>query len=148
MALTHEKILSIFRNTTRMPPATRLLGFEMLDCSMEQGWAEVAFTARPEFANPTGNVQGGFITAMLDEAMGVAANIHSGLTKIVPTLQLTVTFVHPVPVGRVIARGEVLRLGRNTAQLAGVLRLPDGTIAATATAATAVRDFPPRKPVE
>jgi uncharacterized protein (TIGR00369 family) len=148
MTLTHAKILSIFQNTTRMPPASKLLGFELLDLSMEHGWVEVAFTAKPEFANPTGSVQGGFITAMLDDAMGVAASVHSGLTKIVPTLQLTVTFLHPVPVGRVVVRGEVLRLGRNTAQLAGVLRLPNGTIAATAMAAAAVRDIPPRRIAE
>ncbi len=148
MTLTHAKILSIFQNSTRMPPASKLLGFELLDLSIEQGWVDVAFTARPEFANPTGSMQGGFVTAMLDDAMGVAASVHSGLTKIVPTLQLTVTFLHPVPVGRVIVRGEVLRLGRNTAQLSGVLRLADGTIAATAMAAAAVRDFPARRAPE
>ncbi len=144
MALTREKMLSIFHNTTRMPPASKLLGFELLDLSIEQGWAEVAFTARPEFANPVGNVQGGFIAAMLDDTMSVAASIHSGLTKVVPTLQLTITYLHPVPVGRVVVRGEVIRLGRNTSQLSGVLRLADGSVAATAMAATAVRDIPQR----
>ena len=148
MSLTHEKILSIFRNTTRMPPASKLLGFELLDLSIEQGWVEVAFDAKPEFANPTGNIQGGFITAMLDDAMGVAASIHSGLTKLVPTLQLTTVFVRPVTIGRVVVRGEVVRLGRTTAQMSGVLRLADGMIAATATAAAAVRDIPPRRKAE
>ena len=44
--------------------------------------------------------------------------------------------------GRVIARGEVLRMGSATAHLNGVLRLPDGTALATATAAAALRPFP------
>lgn len=144
MSLTEAKIRAIFANTSRLPPASKLLGFEMLDLSVEHGWVEVAFTARPEFANPVGNVQGGFITGMLDEGMSVAAFVRSGLTKVVPTLQMTISFLHPVPIGRVIVRGEVLRLGGNTAQLAGTLRLADGTVAATATAATAVRDFPAR----
>ena len=116
----------------------------MLDLSVDGGWVEVAFTARPEFTNPVGNIQGGFITGMLDDAMSVAAFVKSGLTRVVPTLQMTVTFLAPVPVGRVVVRGEVLRLGRNTAQLAGTLRLADGEIAATAVASTAVRDFPTR----
>ena len=141
MPLTGSQIRAMFQDPTRAPPSARLMGLEMLDFSMEQGWVEVAFTAKPEFANPTGNVQGGFIAAMLDDAMSVAATIQSGFTKLVPTLQMTITFLRPVPVGRVLARGEVLRLGRSTAQLAGTLRLLDGTIAATAVSATAVRDF-------
>lgn len=141
MALTEEQILAKFRDTKRMPPASKLLGFEMLALSIEQGWVEIGFTARPEFANPVGNVQGGFITGMLDEGMSVAAFIKSGLTHVVPTLQMTVSFLHPVPVGRVLVRGEVLRMGRNTTQLQGALRLEDGTIAATAMASTAVREL-------
>ena len=89
-----------------------------------------------------GTVQGGFIAAMLDDAMSVAASLKSGFTKVVPTLQMTVIYLHPVPIARVLVRGEVSRLGNATAQLSGTLRLADGTIAATAVAATAVRDFP------
>ena len=142
MPLTEAEILARFKDTTRLPPASRLLGFELLALSLAEGWADVAFRAKPEFANPVGNVQGGFITAMLDEAMSIAATIRSGFTRVVPTLQITVNFLQPVPIARVVVRGEVLRLGRNTAQLMGTLRLADGTIAATAMAATAVRDFP------
>ena len=145
MALTEAKLRALFRDPSRAPPASRLMGFEMMDFSIEDGWAEVAFTPPPAFANPIGNVQGGFISAMLDDAMGVAATLKSGLTKIVPTLQMTVTFLHPVPIVRVLVRGEVLRLGGATAQLAGTLRLLDGTVAATAVAAAVVRDFPRRE---
>jgi uncharacterized protein (TIGR00369 family) len=141
MALTDEQILTKFQNTKRLPPASQLLGFEMLSLSVEGGWVETAFTARPEFVNPAGNVQGGFITGMLDEAMSVAAFVKSGMTHVVPTLQMTVSFLNPVPVGRLYARGEVLRFGRNTTQLQGTLRLADGTIAATALASTAVREL-------
>ena len=38
----------------------------------EAGTIEVQFQARPEFANPIGNVQGGFLAAMLDDSMGPA----------------------------------------------------------------------------
>lgn len=143
MPLTDAQIRALFADKRRSsPPASKLMGFEMLDFSVTEGWADIAFTPRPEFANPMGNVQGGFVTAMLDDAMGVAASIHSGFTKFVPTLQLTVTFLKPVGFDRVTVRGEVLRLGQNTAQLAGTLRLADGSIAATAVASAAVRDIP------
>jgi len=45
-------------------------------------------------------------------------------------------------VARVIARGQVLRMGQTTAHLEGHLRLPDGTLLATATASAVLRPFP------
>jgi uncharacterized protein (TIGR00369 family) len=108
----------------------------------------MAFHPKPEFANPQGNVQGGFICAMLDDAMAIAASVSRHMTIVVPTLQITVTYLRPTPITRVIARGDVLRLGNTSAQMQGTLRLPDGTVLATAVAAAAVRPFPaqPNKP--
>jgi acyl-coenzyme A thioesterase PaaI-like protein len=79
---------------------------------------------------------------MLDDAMGVTASISQRFTILVPTLQITVSYLHPTPMARVIGRGEVLRMGSNTAHLQGTLRLPDGTLLATATASAVLRPFP------
>jgi acyl-coenzyme A thioesterase PaaI-like protein len=68
-------------------------------------------------------VQGGFICAVLDDAMGVTASISQRLA-------------------RVIGRGEVLRMGQTTAHLEGRLRLLGGTLLATATATAVLRPFP------
>ena len=59
-----------------------------------------------------------------------------------PTLQISVSYLRPTPMSRVIGRGEVLRMGSATAHLQGSLRLPDGTLLATATAAAVLRPFP------
>jgi uncharacterized protein (TIGR00369 family) len=142
LPLTDEQIGALLRDPRRAPPASVLLGFEMLAFSVEQGWAEVAFTPKPSFANPVGSVQGGFVAAMLDDAMGVAASIHARFEKVVPTLQLNVVFLKPTPFERVIARGEVTRLGQNTCLLASTLRTAAGDVLATATASAAVRAFP------
>jgi acyl-coenzyme A thioesterase PaaI-like protein len=56
--------------TVEMPPAAGLLGWKAL--SLEPGHVRVRYTARPEFANPQGAIQGGFLAAMLDDAMGWA----------------------------------------------------------------------------
>ena len=58
---------------------------------------------RAEFANVAGVVQGGFICAMLDDAMGVTASISQRFALMVPTLQMSVAHA----AGRVIARGQV-----------------------------------------
>jgi len=97
---------------------------------------------QPEFANLAGAVQGGFICAMLDDAMGVTASISQRFALMVPTLQMSVSYLEPTPVARVIARGQVLRMGQTTAHLEGHLRLPDGTLLATATASAVLRPFP------
>jgi uncharacterized protein (TIGR00369 family) len=145
MTLTDDQIRALFADRRRAPPASLLLGFEMLDFSSDDGWAEVAFTPLQEFANPVGTVQGGFVAAMLDDAMGVAASIHARFEKVVPTLQLTITFVKPTPFARVIGRGEVIRFGQTTALLAGTLKSTDGALLATATASAAVRAYPLEK---
>jgi uncharacterized protein (TIGR00369 family) len=144
MPLTDDQIRAALADPSKHPPSARLLGFELIDFSVDEKWAEIAFTPRPEFTNPAGAVQGGFVCAMLDDAMAIAACISQGLGVIVPTLQLSISYLRPTPVARVIARGEVTRMGSSTAQMQGALRLPDGTLLATATAAAAVRPFPGR----
>jgi acyl-coenzyme A thioesterase PaaI-like protein len=79
---------------------------------------------------------------MLDDAMGLTASISRGFGIIVPTLQMTVSFLRPTPMERVLARGEALRVGSSTAQMQATLRRADGTILAHGTASAAVRTFP------
>lgn len=142
MAVTDDQMRAALRDPSRHPPSARLLGFDLLDFSVEDGWAEVAFTMRPEFANPAGNVQGGFICAALDDAMSVAASISKRFEVIVPTLQMTVSFLNPTPVARVVARGEVLRFGSSSVVMQGALRDVDGKVLAVATSTAVPRPFP------
>ena len=142
MELSDDQIRAILSDPGKQPPSARLLGFELIDFSVEKGWVEVAFAPRAEFANPAGAVQGGFVCAMLDDAMSVAACISKRLTVIVPTLQMTVTYLRPTPVARVVARGEVLRFGTTSVATQGALRDADGAVLAVAIATAAPRPFP------
>ena len=49
------------------PPCDQLLGCEIV--TAEPGSVESVFEAKPEFANPMGKIQGGFLSAMLDATM-------------------------------------------------------------------------------
>jgi uncharacterized protein (TIGR00369 family) len=142
MELSDDKIRAILNDRGKHPPSARLLGFELIDFSVEDGWVEVAFTPRAEFANPAGAVQGGFVCAMLDDAMAVAASIAQRLTVIVPTLQMTVTYLRPTPLARVVARGEVLRFGPSSVAIQGTLRDAGGATLAVALASAVPRPFP------
>ena len=60
----------------------------------------VRVPAGEELLNPAGVVQGGFITAMLDETMGPAALSGARSGSTVPTLELKVSFLRPVSPAR------------------------------------------------
>jgi uncharacterized protein (TIGR00369 family) len=142
MELTDTEIGAILRDPANHPPCARHLGFDLIDFSVGQGWAEMGFTPRPEFANPAGHVQGGFICAMLDDAMAVAASISKRLTIIVPTLQMSISYLRPTPLARVTARGEVLRFSTSSVTMQGTLRDAGATVLAVATATAVPRPFP------
>jgi len=48
---------------------------------------------------------------MLDDAMGITASISQRFALMVPTLQMSVSYLEPTPMARVIAHGQVLRMG-------------------------------------
>ena len=74
--LTDEAILARFRASKSQPTGSQTLGFELLAVRQADREVEVGFTARAELlCNPMGQIQGGFVCAMLDECMSVAGMI-------------------------------------------------------------------------
>lgn len=140
--MTDEDIRRFATDPDRQSPATRLLGLELLDFSVDEGWAEVAFVPPPSMLNPIGTIQGGFVTAMLDDAMGIAASLHRRFEVVVPTLSITTNFFKPTPAARLLARGEVVRMGSSSAHLQGWLRDEAGVLLASASASATVREHP------
>ncbi len=115
-----------------MPPAAALLGWKAL--VIEPGHVRVQYTAREQFYNPGGNVQGGFLAAMLDDAMGPALFTLLDAGQFAPTIEMKVNFLRPASVGTLIAEGHVLHRGRSVAFMEGRLSTEDGVLIATATA--------------
>ncbi len=104
-----------------MPTATRTLGWSLVQADTERGEIEVSFEATDDFLNPAGTVQGGFLTAMLDDTMGpaLAATLDAGLYG--ATLELKVSFLRPAKPGRLVGRGRVVHRGSTIAFVAGEL---------------------------
>ncbi len=124
----------------RLPPpeCAKTLGLKFLDIDAERGTIEVEFQAAPQFLNPVGNVQGGFLAAMLDDTMGPALVATLGDGEFAPTVNLNVQFHRPAREGQLIGKGRIVLRGREVCQLAGEL-LQDGKIVATATATAVIR---------
>ncbi len=83
--------------------------------------AKLSFAAADHHRNPKGDVQGGFILAMLDEAMTEAVVLATDGKFYIPTLSMQAQYLEPAGLGRQIAIGRVRRLGRSTAFLEGAL---------------------------
>jgi len=117
-----------------MPPAASTLGFELVHADPDAGTIEVAFNPGPALTNPMGSVQGGFVAAMLDDTLGPAlvATLEDGQFAV--TLELKVSFLRPVGVGRVVGHGRIVHRGSSVAFLDGSLSDAEGTTVATATA--------------
>jgi uncharacterized protein (TIGR00369 family) len=132
----------LLTNTTP-PEATAFLGFELIAFDPDAGWVDAAFTLPAQATNPGGDAQGGFVSAMLDEVMSLAGSIVQDGPAMSPTLQMTTSYIRPVPVGqRLIGRGECVRRGRAGIFTQGFLRREDGTLLAQATASCIPRAMP------
>ena len=113
-------ILKAFQNKTA--PCTDTLGAKVVHFSSEPAAIEMEFEAIYEFTHSDGQVvQGGFVTGMLDAPM---AHLLMGLYefKVIPmTLDLNVSFLAPTRQGKLIAKAEVIQLGKSTAFMSSKL---------------------------
>ena len=131
----------IMRKELPPPKAAETLGIVFKSVDGEAGTIEVEFDGKAEFTNPAGNIQGGFLAAMLDDTMGPALSATLGAGEFAPTLNLNVSFQRAATVGTLVGRGRVLRKGRDICFLAAEL-LQNGQVVATATATAIIRTLP------
>ena len=139
--LTDEEMLARFSKSKKRPPCTETLGTRLTSVDQAKMTARFEFEARQDFANPTGAIQGGFIAAMLDEAMSTTAIIASNVTMNAPTLEMKVSFLRPLFVGKASAEARILKWGRSTCFIEAELFDPEGQLVAKASATQAPKPF-------
>lgn len=117
-----------------LTPAARLLGREIIAMDEAAGAITSRFVARPEFLNRHGTVQGGFVSAMLDSATGMAliSTLPESLTAV--TTRLDTRFLRPARAGDLTAKAKVVSRDARSAEVEASLEDPAGTILATAIA--------------
>jgi len=122
------------RMNRHVPPTAALLGMELLEVDSAAGRVKMRFFAKPEFCNPMGNVQGGFVVAMLDDAAAFAAIVKSGERIAIPTIELKTSFLAPARAGEwLYAEGRCLKLGKRIAFMEADLTDASGTLLARLT---------------
>ncbi|EOM78540.1 PaaI family thioesterase [Rhodococcus rhodnii] len=121
------------------PPAAALLGWTLRALDPEAGTIEVGFSVDTRFTNPAGQIQGGFLAAMLDDTVGPALLATLGPGQWAPTVSLHVQYLSPASPGNFVGRGRIVRKGGTIAFLTGELDDADGITVAVAQATARIR---------
>lgn len=106
--------------------------FDNID--VEKGTLDAHFIVGEAFTNPMGNIQGGIVSAMLDDTMGPAVGAMLNHDEFAPTLNLNVSFIKAAKPGSFLGKGRVVNKGRSVCYLASELFNEAGELLATATA--------------
>lgn len=132
---------AFFSDPRFAPPASKLLGWKLESFDQDAGTIALSFNAKPDFTNPSGAVQGGFLAAMLDDTMGPSVVVKSGGRFYAPTLTMNLNFLLPVFPGPVRCEARCVRLGKTIASMEGVLYDSAGAPAVTASCCSRVIPF-------
>ena len=121
-----------------LPRAAATLGLEVVEVDPDEGTIELALHPSEAFTNPTGNVLGVFVAAMLYDTVGPALLATVEPDQFQSTLEQHVSFLRPVRPGRVSAHGRIIHRVGDTVFLEASLTNADGELAAISTATAQV----------
>ncbi|MCU0882661.1 MAG: PaaI family thioesterase [Hyphomonadaceae bacterium] len=128
--------------------SSQTLGFEMIEMDVKAGTARVAFDGKHAFANPTGYIQGGFLSAMLDDVMGMLAMLKVAPKSFASTIDLHVHYLRPVRQGRIEVSARITNKGPTIMFAEADLFDCRGKVSAKATSALAVTPLQIKSTVE
>ena len=117
---------------------SQTLGFKLIEMDVKAGTARVSFEGKPEFANPTGFIQGGFLSAMLDDVMGMMAMLKVAPKNFASTIDLHIHYLRPVRVGSIEVQAHITNKGPSVLFAQADLYDCRGKISAKATSALAI----------
>ncbi len=112
MPLSEQELTARFN--ARQPPTGILFGMTVL--SVDQATATVRFSFEPgeQLTNPRGTIQGGIVTAMLDDAAAIAGIVALGEPGFIASLELKTSFFAPAYPGVLYAVGRCVKMGRSS----------------------------------
>lgn len=123
------------------------MGAQVVGYDEDTQTVEMAFTLPPEFAAMRGSAQGGLLAGPIDEAFGAAMYMATG-GKLQLSLDLTMSFLRPVPMERITVKARAVKSGRRVAFLEAELFDHESKLCVRATATSMVTDWPGQSKVE
>lgn len=139
MSRSESEIIEWLRETFRDIPVLTLVGAKPLSYDPETRRIAIEYTAKPEFLNLIGTVQGGMLTSMLDNIISFAILGALQPGHAAPSIEIKTSYLAPARVGRIVGEGSVVRLGRTLGFAEGRLTDDAGTLLATASGTAMIR---------
>jgi|TARA_B100001105_G_C22385556_1_gene441746 uncharacterized protein (TIGR00369 family) len=135
--ISDSDLIKLFNQNTLF----RLFNLTVLEVDTKEGIIKVEFDVDKQFCNPAGDVQGGIVSGMVDDATALAFIFQNKFRKRPPTIELKTNFLYPTKPGKVIGYGKVVKSGKNIVFLEGRLEQDNRTIV-TATSTCMIVDMP------
>jgi uncharacterized protein (TIGR00369 family) len=123
------------------PPCAAFLGYEFVSVDHETKRMKVAFLGTAQMLNPRGGVQGGFLTAMLDDAMGSMVVVLTDGAKGPASVDIHTQFLRPAGAERLICEAELVHMGKSTVFTRATLYNASGDAIATASQSARLVDL-------
>lgn len=121
------------RGEVSPPPIASTLGGRIVAVDVDAGTLESGYMATEAFLNPAGTVQGGMLSAMLDDVTAFLVTATLGEGEFCATLNLNVSFLRAARAGPLLGRARLERRGKDVCNVTGEL-LQAGRVVATAVA--------------
>ena len=128
-------------------PSARMMGAQFVSFDEGTHTVKMGFDLPQSFANMRGGVQGGLLAGPLDEAMGAAVFLSSG-GKLQLSLDINLSLLRPVALGRVMVTAKAVKAGRRVTFVDGELYDADNKLCARATATAMITEWPDAAKVE
>lgn len=129
----HSYFSRMLRGEVARAPVLTLLGSRIDAVDTAAGTLSATYEALPDFRNPAGSVQGGMLSAMLDDLTASLVDATLAAGQGVATLNLNVSFLRAAQMGTLLGAARMLRRGRDVCYVMGTLA-QDGKEVATAVA--------------
>ncbi|SDI49603.1 uncharacterized domain 1-containing protein [Paraburkholderia steynii] len=118
-------------------PVTEMLGGVIRYINETCSRLECEYVGTEEFRNPAGNLQGGMLSAMLDDITAWLVTVGLDGSARCATLSLNTSFIRPANPGHLQGCATMVRRGRTVCHVNGEL-WQEGKLIASATAVCAI----------
>ena len=123
------------------PPSARWMGMNILEHRPDEMYSRVSFDPNSDMINFGGVIQGGFLGAMMDDAMGFNTFISLGMKYAMATIDLHTQFLKAVPMQPLDCEAWVTKAGKSVVFAEAKLYIEETELAARATSSLKLRPF-------
>lgn len=128
MPLDSQQLLDRFN--AKMTPTGILFGTRVLEVDQPAGRVRMSFQIDERFCNPRGTVQGGIVSALLDDASAFAGIVALGEPGFIASMEIKTSFLSAAMPGTLYAEGRCLKMGRSSCFLEADLTDSEGLLIA------------------